>query len=285
MSSGDPFKRVIPGESFAPSAAAWNAMLDAARKIARMESDAAGASGSRLSASEVLIKNTTGADRSAGDIVGLGAPLIGPGDNLAEFRFHPTMIGATPAATHVGRFAVLIESIPAGGIGRAAVAGLAVCKVNASGSGDYADVKAGDATQLELGGAGSARVVWREAGTTGPKWAVVRLAGGGGAPFLARVVSSTVITAGKSWLYQVRRVTATTGGVFADVTGAVNVSAVNGAENRADTAGVKGVGMVPPAGVVMERRPIEPDVVVDVVPDPLGVNVFCIPNGYEAVCA
>jgi hypothetical protein len=284
MSSGDPLKRVLPGEPFAPSAASWNSMLDAARKIARMEAESSGASGLRISASEVLVKNTTGAARSAGDIVGLGAPLIGPSDNLSEFRFHLAMIGATPAATHIGRFGVLVEAIPTGAIGRAAVAGLAVCKVNASGSGDFADVKVGDATQLELGGAGSARVVWREAGTTGSKWAVVRLAGGASGPFLARVVSSTVITAAKSWLYQVRRVTATTGGVFTDVVGAVNESAVNGAENRADAAGIYGVGMRPPAGVVMERMPIEPDVVVTVVPDPNGVNVFSMPNGYEAVC-
>lgn len=284
MSSGDPLKRVLPGDPFAPSAAAWNAMLDAARKIASMEAETAGARGTRPSPSEVLVRNSTGAARDAGDIVGLGAPLFTPADNLSEFRFRPTMIGELPAATHAGRFAVLLESIPAGKIGRAATAGLAVCRISASGSGDFADVKVGDATQLQLGGAGSARIVWREPGTTGTKWAVVRLAGGSSGPFVARVVSSTVITAAKSWLYQVRRVTATTGGVFADVVGAVNESAVNGAENRADAPGIYGVGMRPPAGVVMERMPIEPDVVVTVVPDPSGVNVFSMPNGYEAVC-
>lgn len=206
MPSGDPLKRVLPGEPFAPSAAAWNAMLDAARRVASMEANGARSLSDRGDPSTVLVKNSTATAWETGYIAGLGAPLFTPTDNLSEFRFNPTVVGALPTlASHEGKFGVCAEQIPAGKIGRAVVGGLAVCRVNvtAGTSGlNGVEVKDSDATQLNLVADGSARVIWRESGT-GTKWALIRFGGASlSAPFHARIKGASLLT-GKTyrWAY------------------------------------------------------------------------------------
>jgi hypothetical protein len=287
--NGDSLKRVLPGEPFRPSAAAWNAMLDAARKVAELDASAGRALSATRSPSTVLVKNSTGAALETGHIVGLGAPLFTPTDNLGEFKFRPTIIGAVPTtASHKGKFAICSEQIPDGKIGCAVLVGLAVCQVNIVSSADeYAEVRNSDATKLDTASSGSARILWRESGTTGTKWALVRLlgqAGGGGSAFSARIVGNAVITANKSWKYTIRRVTATLGGVFTDESGYSNEEAVNGAENPTDSSTSYGVGMWPITGITLTRQPIKNGTVVSVIVDGGGVNVFSTPNGYKVNC-
>lgn len=289
MPSGDPLKRVLPGEPFAPSAAAWNAMLDAARRIAESDSSAGPSLAAARSPATVLVKNSTGAALETGHIVGLGSPLYTPTDNLGEFKFRPTIVGAVPTtASHKGKFAICSEQIPDGKIGCAVLIGIAACRVNIVSSTDgYADVRDSDATQLDTAASGAARILWRETGSTGTKWALVRIGGAaasGGSTFSARVVSSTVITANKSWKYTIRRVTATVGGVFTDESGYSNEDAVNGCENPTDSSSSYGVGMWPAPGMSLTRQPIKSGVVVTVVVDGNGVNVFSVPNGYKVTC-
>jgi hypothetical protein len=169
MASGDPLKRVLPGEPFAPSAASWNAMLDSARRVAQMDSLSQRSLSSPDAPGLIRVKNSTGAARDAGDIVGLGASLFTPTDNLDEFRFHPTIVAAVPTrASHSGKFAVLLDAIPSGGIGYAQVSGIAACRVDSQSTAvlpDCVEVKNSDATQLSLVSDGFARVLWRESGT------------------------------------------------------------------------------------------------------------------------
>lgn len=289
MPSGDPLKRVLPGEPFAPSAAAWNAMLDAARRIAESDSSAGPSLAAARSPATVLVKNGTGAALETGHIVGLGSPLYTPTDNLGEFKFRPTIVGAVPTtASHKGKFAICSEQIPDGKIGCAVLVGLAACQVNiVSSTDEYADVRNSDATKLDSAASGAARILWRETGASGTKWALVRLGGAaasGGSTFSARVVSSTVITANKSWKYTIRRVTATLGGVFTDESGYSNEEAVNGAENPTDASTSYGVGMWPVSGLTLVRQPIKAGTVVTVGVDSGGVNVFSVPNGYKVTC-
>lgn len=169
MSSGDPLKRVLPGEPFAPSAAAWNAMIESARKIAQMESASQRSLSGGAAPGLIRVKNSTGAARDAGDIVGFGATLFTPTDNLDEFRFRPTVVSALPTrAAHSGKFGVLVDAIPSGGIGYAQVSGIAACRVDSQSTTvlpDCVEVKNSDATQLSLVSDGFARVLWRESGT------------------------------------------------------------------------------------------------------------------------
>lgn len=168
MSSGDPLKRVLPGEPFAPSAAAWNAMLEAARRIAQMESASQRSLSGGVSPGLIRVKNSTGSGREAGDIVGFGATLFTPTDNLNEFRFRPAMVASVPTrASHSGKFGVLLDAIPSGGIGYAQVSGIAACKVDSQSTTvlpECVEVKDGDATKLSLVSDGIARVLWREGG-------------------------------------------------------------------------------------------------------------------------
>lgn len=207
MPSGDPLKRVLPGEPFAPSAASWNAMLDAARKIAEMDASAGRALGASRSPATVQVKNTTATAFETGHIVGLGAPLFTPTDNLGEFMFRPTILGAVPTlASHEGQWGVCAEQIPAGKIGSVIVGGVAAARVNVTAgtaSLNGVEVKDSDATQLSLVAGGSARVLWRESGTSGTKWALIRFGASSlSEPFHARLTGAAIIS-GKTyrWAY------------------------------------------------------------------------------------
>jgi len=186
----DPFRRANTGERLDISAQAWNAMLEAVRARSLGRSEAAGvpqalAVADRGGDATVLVRNDSGSDRSRFDVLGVASVIFGPADNLAEFQDNAALAGAVPAAaSHKGRFAVLLEPIPAGVIGRAALNGLVVARLNVSAAADaagiaVADVKDGDATQLDLQAGGTAQVLWRESGT-GTKWALLRLGGGTG---------------------------------------------------------------------------------------------------------
>jgi hypothetical protein len=201
--NGDSLKRVLPGEPFRPSAAAWNAMLDAARKVAELDASAGRALSATREAARVLVKNTTGTAFETGHIVGLGAPLFTPTDNLGEFMFRPTILGAVPTlASHEGKWGVCAEQIPAGKIGAVIVGGVAPARVNVTAgtaSLEGVEVKDGDETQLSLVAGGSARVMWRESGTSGTKWALIRFGPDtAGAPFHARLTGAALLS-GKTY--------------------------------------------------------------------------------------
>ena len=81
------------------------------------------------------------------------------------------------AGVHEGQFVILLEPLASGAVGRAAVAGVVVTRVNvpdeAYSQADIADGVTGSLLAVESGG--SAAILWR-AGGTGVQWAVVRLA-------------------------------------------------------------------------------------------------------------
>jgi len=201
---GDPLKRVLPGEAFAPSAAAWNAMIESARRIAALDASANRQQGGSLPPGMIRVKNASGAARDAGDIVGLGSALFTPTDNLDEFRFRPTLVGSLPTrASHSGKFAVLAESIPSNGIGLAIVSGIAACKVDSQSTTilpEAVEVKNSDATQLSLVGDGMARVLWRESGT-GTKRALILFTPCATLRFHARITSSAAGGGTYRWVY------------------------------------------------------------------------------------
>lgn len=253
--SGDSLKRVLPGEPFRPSAAAWNAMLDAARKIAEMDASAMRSMSATREPATVPVKNPTASAWETGYIVGLGAPLFTPTDNLGEFKFRPTIIGAVPTmASHEAKWGVCAEQIPAGKIGRVVVDGVAVCQVTvtAATSGlNGVELVDGDATKARLVADGSARVLWRETGT-GTKWAMIRFGSGSlGSPFHARITGAAVL-AGKTyrWAYAWEEVelpaygagedwTVVTGGRSGTTSSNYAVNAVE-ADNRAPVGATNG---------------------------------------------
>jgi len=163
-------QKVQPGQRMQIPAAAYNAFVDAANstKSALLRG---GQDVSNLGAGAVLVKNATGADLGRFSIVGIDGPVISPADNLTEFQNRIVLSGVGP---YPGQFAVLLEPLKAGAIGRACVSGECICKVNVTDAGHHFAEATTDPTRIESAASGSAAILYKEGGT-GEKWAVVRL--------------------------------------------------------------------------------------------------------------
>jgi hypothetical protein len=134
--------------------------------------------------SVILVKNTSGGALPRYAVVGLDEPIIDPagGDEaLATFQGHPGLCVVVPVdPDHVGRFAVLLEPVGDRGLGTAAVAGVVPVRLDVQDAGDgWAEVADGIIASLKTGPAGSAQILWKQAGT-GPLWGMVRLGANGG---------------------------------------------------------------------------------------------------------
>lgn len=178
---GDPFKKVQRGDPLRISAETFNTMIEAARDYrARQHRTSSDAREHFTDHGVILVKNQSGAARNRFDILGLDAPVISPADNLDEFKSRPALVGVTPELpTHAGRFCILLEPLASGSIGRALVSGVGVARVNVIDPGHrFAEVVHEDPTRLRSAHAGSVEILWKDSGTGGDRWAVVRLGGG-----------------------------------------------------------------------------------------------------------
>jgi len=175
----DSLKKVRSGDRLTIAAGAYNAFVDAALDLRQRQSGISRTpqSGERQPGI-VLLKNATGEDRVRFDVLGLDGPVQLPSDNEAEFQNRVTMVGSIPSMVrHRGRFAVLLEPIPAGSMGFGIVAGLTVAWVCfESEAHAYADVCDGDPWCLQSAAYGGARILWKDepSGSDG-RWAVALL--------------------------------------------------------------------------------------------------------------
>jgi len=172
--SGASFKRVRSGDKLTVPADAWNAMLDAAE--ANMHRQFGGEPPVPPSRKTVKIYNDSGSDADQLDVLGVDEPLIFPDDNLAEFKRQVLLSCSTPAAgTHEGKFVILAEPIPDGAIGDAWAFGVRPVLIDvADPDHEYAEIDDGETDHLTTAAAGSAQVLWRESGSTGEKYALIR---------------------------------------------------------------------------------------------------------------
>ncbi len=180
----DALKKLAPGDD-SLSSSTWNTFVDVARAFQGSTTGGSQAS-NPPQATIIRVRNDSGADRDRFDVLGLQGPVITPEDNLLSFLSQVCLSGITPdAADHTGRFVVLQEPIPAGFIGRAAVAGVTYARVRGASAGGCVDVTQGDSVALTFTGTGSAQVltlcgpVLATSGSgsgsgTGDEWAVVR---------------------------------------------------------------------------------------------------------------
>ena len=176
--------RIEPGQKLgtAISARAWNRAQDAADIVLgeRPKFGAEGQSAIERASNIVLVRNDSGADVPWLGVLGLGGPIISPAggtiggtnaasDRAREFVRRPVLSGGMPSGT----FAVAMEPIPSGAIGRAAVGGVFACRVDivADWHG-FASARGGDRTQLQSTDCGPLKLLWKEGGTGQNKWAV-----------------------------------------------------------------------------------------------------------------
>jgi len=198
--SADAFKKVKGNDPLVIPAGAYNAFIDAAMDLANRRLNATRGNPGRGGAVGVLISNQTGGDLDAFSVVGLGTPIFQPNVEDAEvtetFKQQAGFNGVIPAdPTHVGKFAVLREPIPSGAIGQAMIAGVTAARVNFTDADHgYAEVADGVSAYLASGATGSAKVLWKEAGT-GTLWAIVLL-GVGGPPAIAIFPAKITASAG-----------------------------------------------------------------------------------------
>lgn len=193
-------RHVHAGEPLVITADDYNACLEAARARQMRQFDRGPAPVPALpAAGRVLIKNTSAAHRVRGDVLGITGVLFTRQDNPGGFYAGPVLTGTTPDADdHTGKFVVLAEPLAAGKLGHALIDGLCVTRVKMNSEDDrFADVRDGDATQLDSAGSGLAQLLWIEpAGqreVTGTAVCLVRL---GGAASPVECVRITAFDAG-----------------------------------------------------------------------------------------
>jgi len=242
----DTLKKVKPGDPLVIPAATFNTFVDAAQDFLRRQRDIGRTPAAERPPFEtVLLKNASGADRGRFDVLGIDGPVFTPTDSLETFTNGIALVGVTPTAAHAGNFAVLVEPIQAGQIGRACILGACPVKVNVvSASDTFADVEPGVTTRLKSGSSGAAaRILWKESGT-GEKWAVVRLGNPAGGA-LAVPVKLTASLGGGAYT---GREQVWSGSAWSDKPGAADITCVN----LSETTGGSTSGLdLTPAPVVL----------------------------------
>lgn len=175
--AGDLLKKVQSGEQLRIPAEAYNAFVDATRATRSQQALGADAQQFARQTTIAKVRNNTVSNRERFSIVSLSQPIIAPADNEAEFLRQPTFYGVVPADGYEGRFGVLLEPVPVGKIGVAAVAGdVPVGMLVSPGvQYDHAEILAGTTFLLRNVPYGSARVLWIEPDDGFLRWAVIRL--------------------------------------------------------------------------------------------------------------
>ncbi len=200
----DYLKNVRRGEPIDLSAAAWNKLMDMARR-----DGVRGASGmadplfAKRDRDVVLVKNMSGIEYPRWGVLGLGAPVYVPQHNPPsgkqelpqDFAENLVLRGEMPVAgVHEGLFGVLLQPLKDGDIGAAIVSGTFGCVIVVQdGRHRFADVypsraAGGSGESFSSGAAlidgdvllrscdhGGAEILWKEAGL-GERYAAIRLA-------------------------------------------------------------------------------------------------------------
>lgn len=174
---GDAFSTVMPDQPLEIPARLWNEVIALVNRSRSNElgNQAEGLLSSTAKVDIITLKNGSGSDVSRFDVLGLSTPLFTPNDNLVEFQQRAMMVGVTPDIDdHVGKFAVLLEPLADGSIGKAAVGGVIPAVINVTDADHtHADIKDA-AVVLESGTTGLCEILWKETGT-GTKHAIVRI--------------------------------------------------------------------------------------------------------------
>ncbi len=176
---GDPLKKVQAGQRLQVPAEAFNAFLDASRYVRARQHNTESESGDEFRQTGIVkVRNVTGEDQVRYSVLALQDPIIGPADNLREFKNRVNFDGGVPDdPPRSGRYTVLLEPLAKDAIGRGIVAGVTPVRlrVNPDQLYDFAEVQAGETGALRNVPHGSARVLWVEETGSTERWAVVRL--------------------------------------------------------------------------------------------------------------
>lgn len=166
---------VSRGQKVRIQAGTWNRIL----ALARGQSDESSAPSDLTAIGDepIDVRNDTGAYITSGSILGLGDLVITPTDDTLSWQSQVVLEADLPAWPGSKYIAVSQETIAPDAVGKAVISGLAWVKVEITNSGlpKYARPIADDITKLQLDWWGPCKIVAREAGTSGTKWALVEI--------------------------------------------------------------------------------------------------------------
>lgn len=175
--------KVKTGDPIQIKAFTWNSFIDAAEYVKNLQSDQGGSPLKNGNYSGVvLLKNGESTLFPRFSAMAVADVLIRPEANEPEFTGRcPAFLGRkVTSAYEEYPYAVLLEPVDAGKIGRALLLGIVPAKVNILDPGhQFAEPVSGDsAGALQSAADGVARILWK-AGNTGTQWCMLQLGGAG----------------------------------------------------------------------------------------------------------
>lgn len=182
---------VKPGESLsAISAEVYNVMVDLSR-VMRLYHLSSGRRGFPPGYEVVWVRNNSGGDVDAWNVLGLDDLVWGG----AELKARRAMKGMTPSSSYRAKFCVTLEPIPSGRAGLAAISGVVPVRVSLNAAGDATHCDVGTSTgALVSSPFGSAQIMAREGlSDPGAQWALVRLGADPHIVHLVKVISVNTV--------------------------------------------------------------------------------------------
>ena len=194
-------EKVKAGDKVVIRASTWNAFIDAANWTKEQRQNQYGKGlRSGVGTGIVLMKNGESEPRDRFTALVLSDIAIPPNVNEDEFvSCAPVFVGQKMTEEREGKpYAILLQPLAAGEIGRAMVLGITPAKVTIQDADDeYAVPTPGSSTgALQSDATGVARIIWK-AGGAGSQWCLLQLGGAGGGTggekaFMCKVSSGSV---------------------------------------------------------------------------------------------
>lgn len=179
----DPYRHVQAGDPLELHHESFNTMLDMAQLFRRGNHNLnSGPVRSTKSQTLILVKNTTGATRQRGEVVGLTGIVFTPAQNLEGFISQPCLKAVEPTLAHVAaRHAILIENLATNALGLACVSGVVPARLAVTHEDDeFAKVEEGEYELGTTSGGTSIQILYKaDAPLNGVTWGLVRVGGGG----------------------------------------------------------------------------------------------------------
>lgn len=230
------FPRVSPGAPFRPSASAHNRTAVAVERVEQWSRATPPGFLPTFTPPIVFdVKNDSATDIPLYGVVEPSGTVFAPSDNLVSFQNGPAVSAAVPTAACRGRFGIAIAPIEVGRVGQVVFSGCVVCQVEITDPNvnEVAEI-VGDVAKLRTAAHGTARIIAREAGTSGTKWALVQL-GVGREPGIRWLPTAASLVGGSDppkYKYTLQRAVSSAAGVMSIPSGSETVYAFNDWEDQ-----------------------------------------------------
>jgi hypothetical protein len=154
------------------SARAWNRAQDAADIVLGTMPDVSGSGSSAPVRPYLWAYCQAGITVKRWGVVEISGVAISASTDA--FEEVPVFTGVTPTATST-KWAIAVEPIASGNVGRVAIDGVVQCKVEVKSETDRFVVCKSSTDELQTSPTGEGLILWKESGTGSGKWAIIRI--------------------------------------------------------------------------------------------------------------